>query len=135
MTMRILRAPVWLLALSSVSAQVKLPEGDGKTLVETVCTSCHDIETAIDTKHTEAEWKDVVDSMAARGADATDAQFATIVKYLAKNFGKAGDKPKAAAEKSVGASDAKSESSKATLKFDAKNDWAASGRDEAGQRF
>src|ERR1700735_4555998 len=73
--------------------------------------------------------------MAARGADATDAQFATIVKYLAKNFGKAGDKPKAAAEKSAGAPETKSESSKATLKFDAKNDWAASGRDEAGQRF
>jgi glucose dehydrogenase len=126
---------VWLLPLSTLSAQVKLPDGEGKALVETVCTGCHDLETAVENKHTEAEWKDVVDSMAARGADATDVQFATIVKYLAKYFGKAGDKPKAAAEKSAGAPDAKSESSKATLKFDAKNDWAASGRDEAGQRF
>src|SRR5271165_4675651 len=136
MTMRILRAPVWLLALSSVSAQVKLPEGDGKTLVETVCTSCHDIETAIDTKHTEAEWKDIVDSMAARGADATAAQFASIVKYLAKNFGKAGDAPKSAAAKTGDAASApKSAPEKIALKFDARNDWAASGRDEAGQRF
>jgi glucose dehydrogenase len=127
------RTIVWFLPLT-LCAQVKLPEGDGKKLVEDVCTACHDLETAIDTKHTEAEWKDIVDSMAARGADATAAQFAAIVKYLAKTFGKEGDQPKSAAS-STTAPAAQADVKKLTLKIDAKNDWAASGRDEAGQRF
>ena len=116
-------------------AQVKLPDGDGKKIVEDVCTSCHGIETAIDTNHTEAEWKDIVDSMAARGADATEAQFAAIVKYLTKYFGKSGGSAKPAPKSNDAASQAKSEAAALSLKIDQKNDWAASGRDEAGQRF
>src|SRR5215469_8204066 len=128
------RTLAWLLPIA-LFADVKLPDGDGKQLVETVCTSCHDLETALDTNHTEAEWKDIVDSMAARGAAATDAQFATIVKYLAKNFGKSGGNPKASPKSNAAAPEAKSEPTTLSLKIDPKNDWAASGGDEAGQRF
>ena len=70
----------------SLFAQDKLPEGEGKALVAKVCSACHDLGTAIQEKHSESEWKNVVDSMASRGAEGTDAEFETIVKYLAKNF-------------------------------------------------
>ncbi len=78
------------LPASSVFAQDKLPEGEGKALVQKVCSSCHGLDTALEKKHTEPEWKTVVDSMAGRGAEATDAEFDLIVKYLAKNFARPG---------------------------------------------
>ena len=70
----------------SLFAQDSLPEGEGKALVAKVCSACHDLSTATGEKHTEVEWKNVVDSMASRGAEATDAELETIIKYLAKNF-------------------------------------------------
>lgn len=70
----------------AVIAQDKLPEGDAKTLTAKVCSQCHGVDVAVESGHSEAEWKNVVDSMASRGAAATDAEFEMIVKYLAKNF-------------------------------------------------
>lgn len=67
--------------------QDTLPAGEGKELVERICTGCHGIETALDQARTEAQWKAVVDTMIGRGAEGTDAEFATVVKYLTKNFG------------------------------------------------
>ena len=125
---------VLLLPITALTAQVKLPEGEGKDLVENVCSSCHDIDTAVDAKRTEAEWKKVVDTMASRGAQATDEEFATIVKYLTKNFGKAGGTSQPAPKKDDKASP-KSDSKKISLTFDPKNDWAAYGRDDGGQRY
>ena len=93
------KALVWLLPLATLSAEVKLPDGEGKDLVENVCASCHDLDTAVDTKRTETEWKKVVDTMKSRGAEATDEEFATIVKYLTKNFGKAGGELRGHGEK------------------------------------
>jgi hypothetical protein len=79
-----------LCALSAglAQAQVKLPDGDGKAVVEKVCTACHDLDTALADKHTEKEWRSVVDTMVNRGAEGIDEEFDKIVKYLAKFFGK-----------------------------------------------
>ena len=49
---------------------------------------CHGIETVTSHRFTKTEWGSEVDKMASRGASATDAEFDTIVEYLAKNFGK-----------------------------------------------
>ena len=65
----------------------RLPEGDGKQVTERVCAACHDKETAVGARHDKPEWQKVVDDMAARGADATDAELKTIVEYLTKYFG------------------------------------------------
>jgi cytochrome c5 len=75
------------LLAASVQAQ-DLPNGAGKELVMTVCTQCHDTARIISKRKTKMEWNDLVDSMAARGAKASDEEFDTIVNYLAKNFGK-----------------------------------------------
>src|SRR5947199_4150451 len=66
----------------------KLPDGEGKALVQRICTGCHDLDTAVGENRTEAQWKAVVDTMVSRGAEGTDTELATVVKYLGKNFGK-----------------------------------------------
>jgi cytochrome c5 len=78
------------LLAASLQAQ-DLPDGAGKDLVTKVCTACHDAARIISKKWTKAEWNDLVDNMAKRGAMASDEEFDTIVAYLAKNFGP--DKP------------------------------------------
>lgn len=74
-------------APSAKAQDATLPDGEGKDLVQKVCTACHDVGTATSENHTAAEWKSVVDTMVSRGAEGTDEQFATIVKYLTANFG------------------------------------------------
>lgn len=69
------------------SADNKLPEGDGKQVTERVCSACHGIDSVVSERHNKGEWQKVVDDMASRGADATDAEFKQIVEYLTKYFG------------------------------------------------
>ena len=76
-----------LLLVAPVPAQ-DLPDGPGKELVTKVCTVCHELARITSKKKTKPEWNDTVDKMATRGAMATDDEFAMIVDYLAKNFGK-----------------------------------------------
>ena len=72
--------------LPSAKAQ-DLPPGEGKDLVQKVCTSCHGIDSVIDSRRTRADWENVVNNMASNGASATDAEFDQIISYLAKNYG------------------------------------------------
>jgi len=112
----------------ALSAQelVKLPDGDGKKLVERICAGCHSLETAIDTTRTESGWRVVVDAMAGRGAKGTESEFNTVVQYLARNFGRSGP---AATKSTVAIEAAPGKSSKTitSLKIDPKNDWPTYG--------
>jgi competence protein ComEA len=65
-----------------------LPDGPGKDVVVKACTSCHDADNITSKKHTKAEWKEVVDTMVAYGAEVSDEQTEIITTYLAKYFGK-----------------------------------------------
>ena len=78
---------IFALALTSFAFADELPEAPAKKLVTTVCTGCHDLDTAIGVKRSAAGWKDIVDKMADRGARATDEEFAAITEYLTKYFG------------------------------------------------
>ena len=69
------------------NAQSALPDAPGKKLLEATCSACHDVGTATGTRHTRAAWDSVVDSMAARGAQASDKEFEAIAEYLALYFG------------------------------------------------
>lgn len=64
----------------------KFPQGAGRDVTLRVCSKCHDPELAADQQNDKAGWKDLVDQMASKGADATDAEFAQIVDYLATAF-------------------------------------------------
>lgn len=64
----------------------RLPPGAGRDVMIRVCSKCHDPELAADQENDGAGWKALVDQMASKGADASDAEFAQIVDYLAKAF-------------------------------------------------
>jgi len=51
-----------------------------------VGSHCHSPESASAEALNEKQWKDLVDDMAGKGADATNDEFDQIVKYLAKAF-------------------------------------------------
>ena len=68
-------------------SRVKLPEGDGKQLVEQRCTDCHGLETTTGSRLTVEQWQAELDDMIAKGAKVSDSEFQTIVQYLAKHFG------------------------------------------------
>jgi mono/diheme cytochrome c family protein len=64
----------------------ELPEGDGKTLTQNVCGSCHSLDVVVQQRATKEEWRGIVDSMVQSGATVTEAEATAIVAYLAKNF-------------------------------------------------
>jgi quinoprotein glucose dehydrogenase len=68
-------------------APVVLPPGGAKELIEKTCgTSCHSVEVVTSQRMNKSEWTAVVQNMAARGAQASDADVNLIVEYLAKTL-------------------------------------------------
>ena len=69
-------------------APVALPPGGAKALVEKTCgTGCHSVEVVTSQRMKEADWNAMVQSMVARGAQASDAEVKVIVEYLGKTLG------------------------------------------------
>jgi mono/diheme cytochrome c family protein len=64
----------------------ELPEGPGRDVAVRVCAQCHSPEIAAHQNLDPQGWKDLVNQMANNGANATDAEFDTIAKYLAASF-------------------------------------------------
>ena len=65
---------------------IKLPPGEGREVVMRACSKCHDPSIAAGEDLDGSGWKDLVDQMAANGAQGSDADFDTIVAYLTKAF-------------------------------------------------
>lgn len=78
---------VLLAALVSAATPVKLPDGEGKKIVETRCASCHGLDVLNGKESNQLEWQALVDAMIDRGATLNKQDAATVVAYLAKNFG------------------------------------------------
>ena len=64
-------------------AQVKLPEGPNRDLVERLCGSCHDIEQVVINGRSEERWSGTIDEMTGFGLRVSPAERALILKYLA----------------------------------------------------
>lgn len=86
-----------LLFLAAAQAQ-DLPDGPGKDTFLKVCGSCHDAGVVVTMHNGKDDWQTTVDDMKGRGADASDDDFKTIVKYLAKYQGPEVNVNKAAAK-------------------------------------
>ena len=65
-----------------------LPDGPGKDTLLQVCQDCHELDVITADNMTREGWKKMVAKMGERGAEATDEQFAAIVEYLTKYFGR-----------------------------------------------
>lgn len=75
------------LVVFTVAAQVQLPAGEGKVLIERSCnTQCHGAEMVLRSKKTPKQWAAVVEEMAALGAKVTPAERKVIAEYLAKHY-------------------------------------------------
>ena len=66
--------------------KTSLPDAPGKDTFLQVCSGCHSPENVVGKGFNEDGWTEVVGSMVDRGAQISDAQFATIVKYLVTAF-------------------------------------------------
>jgi virginiamycin B lyase len=69
----------------------KLPEGEGKALVQEKCNACHDSARIVTTRTDAKNWEHLIWSMRQNMAalnmpDLTDAQATAIQAYLVKNF-------------------------------------------------
>jgi mono/diheme cytochrome c family protein len=64
----------------------ELPEGEGRTLVQNVCGSCHGLDIVVEQHASKEQWQGIVESMVQRGATVTDDDINAIVAYLAKHF-------------------------------------------------
>ena len=74
------------MAPPGVEPGAKLPLGEGRDVVMKVCSKCHDPSNAATEDLDAAGWKDLVNQMAANGAQGSDADFDTIAAYLTKAF-------------------------------------------------
>jgi hypothetical protein len=61
---------------------------DGATLVQERCSVCHPLSRVEASSYTAAQWKTIVNTMIARGAQLNSAEATAVENYLAANFGK-----------------------------------------------
>lgn len=80
-------APLALAVVAAPAMAQGLPDGDGKDTYESVCGACHGADIVIGSQGTKNRWEETVDAMKNRGASASEDEFKTVVKYLAKYFG------------------------------------------------
>ncbi len=79
-------------ALATTAAQTppdatsSLPAGPGRDSVVRVCSGCHALGVVTREQHDEAGWREIVDTMASRGAMASNSELAEIQSYLASHF-------------------------------------------------
>ncbi len=60
---------------------------EGATLVQERCTVCHSLDRIMGAHYTAVEWKSVVDTMIAAGAQLTPQEETIVVDYLAAYYG------------------------------------------------
>jgi competence ComEA-like helix-hairpin-helix protein len=80
------RSALLFVLIAAVQGQ-DLPDGKGKDLVEDRCSSCHGLDLLLAEHDSKAQWSQIVNEMVSRGATGSADELATIVDYLAANFG------------------------------------------------
>lgn len=81
---------IFALLLASGGRPSAQPVPDGKALFTQVCSQCHALAMATKLRDGPEGWKRRVDLMVLRGAQLTPSEEATIVAYLAANYGPGG---------------------------------------------
>jgi cytochrome c5 len=59
---------------------------DGKAVMESACSSCHDLARVTSEDGTKDEWTAVVDRMIGKGAKLTDAEKTALITYLSETY-------------------------------------------------
>lgn len=80
--------PTQGLSATTSSSPTNSATNDGATLLQTRCTVCHSLDRVNNEKNTRAGWEQIVNKMVQKGAQLNDSEKATLLDYLAQNFGK-----------------------------------------------
>lgn len=72
---------------STWAADVDLPQGPGKDILENNCEECHGPDRIVNKAWTKDKWRATVKDMVARGASLKPDEIDTLVDYLATYFG------------------------------------------------
>lgn len=67
-------------------AQGQLPEGEGKAVVQKLCSTCHPAERGASVRLTRDGWQDVMTRMVGLGLKGTDEELNAALEYLATHF-------------------------------------------------
>lgn len=70
-----------------------LPPGAGKPIVERTCAGCHSLHVVTSERGSPAHWTQLVNQMVGRGANLSDSEADTVIKYLSSHFGPVGSGP------------------------------------------
>jgi cytochrome c5 len=68
----------------------ELPEGEGKRILQTSCTSCHELDevTKLRGYYDRKAWADIVNTMVEYGATLAKGENEVLVDYLTQHLGK-----------------------------------------------
>ncbi len=70
------------------SADIELPAGEGKELVQTYCQMCHDPGRIVSARRNQEDWERYVRNMLAQGGmELPQEQIRKLVSYLTRHFG------------------------------------------------
>jgi cytochrome c5 len=81
---------LWIGAAASAFGavqSVKLPDGDGRRILETSCVSCHSLDKVTAQHNDKAVWEERIKMMRGYGATLDDKDLSVLLDYLVKNFG------------------------------------------------
>ena len=79
-------AGMMLSVLAPGQAQNRLPDGNGKEIVQKACTQCHGLGEIFRSGYQGDDWKRIVPLMVGYGAAVTGDQMPVVIDYLAKNI-------------------------------------------------
>src|SRR5262245_33628833 len=77
-------------ASRSAAPQDDLPDGEGKKILVTSCTSCHDLSevTKFRGYYDRKQWRDIVVTMMEYGAPVDERQVDVLADYLVQHLGR-----------------------------------------------
>lgn len=75
-------------AAQAAPALPQQPDDQGADVFKTTCTRCHTPERILSARKTRTQWEETLDKMTKLGATASDEDWATVLDYLLRHYGK-----------------------------------------------
>ena len=75
-----------LLGAAAQAADLAMPEGNGKQIVQSACVICHEIDPILRSGYDEESWRNNINMMVNIGAPVPKEEVENVIQYLAKNF-------------------------------------------------
>jgi len=77
------------IAILQPTVAMQSSQAGARAVVQKICgSSCHALERATVSPRSRAQWEDVISKMISMGAKGTDEELATVLNYLATNYGR-----------------------------------------------